>query len=406
MSYVIIGNSAAGISAAEVLRERGIKEEIVIISEEEHSPYYRFMVGKYLAGKVTSSEMVYRSREFYRDNNIIPFLGEKVKGIDTESKKVLFENREYITYEKLLIAAGAVPKRLMVDKTDYGPIFTLRTWQDAQNILDVVGKSEKALVVGGGVIGTTVTQALLSRGQKVSLLLTEPRLLYHALDERGSKLIEKMLINPDLEIYNEDRIIEVIHNPFDFKMVGVGLNSGQEVRCHFMVMDLGVEPNTQILRGAGVEPGRGIKVNEKMESVFPHVYAAGDVTESWNMVREAYTQTPNWSNASSQGRVAGINMAGGEEYHPGTLDIYTGELGLPYVSVGLVNPRQEGYGEDYQEKFREREEDLVYRKVVLKDGILCGLVFVGEIRGAEKAIKLIKERTLLTEKDIEELLRV
>ncbi len=406
MAYVIIGNSAAGLSAAEALRERDPGEEIVIISKENHLPYYRFMLGNYLAGEVNPSELNYKGREFYRDNNIINFQGEKVTGVDTERKKIIFENRDYITYKKLLIATGAAPKRLMVEKTDYGPIFTLRTWEDAKNILDLVGRSERALVVGGGGIGTKVTQALLSRGLKVFLLLTEPRLLYHALDERGSKLlIERMSKNPDLEIYNKDRIIEVIHNPLDFKLVGVGLSSGEEIRCHFMVIDVGVEPSTRLLRDAGVKPGRGIKVNEKMESDIPHVYAAGDVTESWNMVKEVYTQTFNWSNASTQGRIAGINMTGEEEFHPGTLDIYTGEFGLPYVSVGLVNPGQEGYGEVYQEKYLEKEEDLVYRKVVLKEGILCGLVFVGNLRGAEEAIKLIKEKTPVTKTDIEEILK-
>ena len=406
MAYVIIGNSAAGLSAAEALRERNPGEEIVIISQENHLPYYRFMLGNYLAGEVDPSELNYKGRDFYRDNNIINFQGEKVTGVDTERKKILFENRDYINYKKLLIATGAAPKRLMVEKTDYGPIFTLRTWEDAKNILDLVGRSERALVVGGGVIGTKVTQALLSRGLKVSLLLTEPRLLYHALDERGSKLlIERMSKNPDLEIYNKDRIIEVIHNPLDFKLMGVGLSRGEEIRCHFMVIDVGVEPSTRLLRDAGVKPGRGIKVNKKMESDIPHVYAAGDVTESWNMVKGVYTQTSNWSNASTQGRIAGINMTGGEEFHPGTLDIYTGEFGLPYISVGLVNPGQEGYGEVYQEKYLEKEDDLVYRKVVLKEGILCGMIFVGNLRGAGEAIKLIKEKTPVTKTDIEEILK-
>ncbi len=400
MAYVIIGNSAAGISAGEALRESDKTGEIVIISQEDSLPYYKYLLCDYISERLSHQEMLFKPREFYREKNIIPFLGEKVIHIDTDEKKILFENREFITYDKLLIASGVYPVTPKIPGHYLTAVYTLRSWEDAEIILQTARRSERAVVMGGDITGYSVAHALLKLHLKVTLITDSDRILPHSLDERGSELIRDSIQNPNLEIIFKDEVEDVVRHPLDNKLVGVGLSSGKEIVCQLLVLDKGIKADASLVRGTGIKFNHGIEVNDKMETTVSSVYAAGDVAETWNIAFEEKKQNEGWYNAVSQGWVAGCNMAGTDSRYPGTIRINRVNFGVPFVSAGLINPNNE----DLKWKVMVNEKSGSYRKLLLKNGMIYGMIFIGDTKGADSIIALIKAKAKMEESTVLNLL--
>ncbi len=400
MTYVIIGNSAAGILAAEAIRNIDKHGDIVIISEENLLPYSRCLIPNYLEGAISPKEMLFRPEGFYQELDIIPFLGYKVIRINDKDKRVILDNGEFITYSKLLIAAGASPRVPLINAYNYSAVYTLRTWEDARDIIYTARRAERAVVVGGGIVGIKAAVALLRRCLKVTVIMGLKQILSGILDQKASELVTKALKNLDLELIFDDEVEAVVPHPSKKKLVGVGLRSGREITCQLVVLDKGVEPNIGLVQGTGIKVNKGIVVNSKMETSVPSVYAAGDVTEARDRIFEDIRYNPNWPNATSQGWAAGHNMAGVSQEHPGTVRINYLELGVPVFSVGLVDPENE----DYEIQVNEKSKGTIYRKLVLKDGIIYGALLLGDTKGSGTILSIIKKRSKLNDSTIEEIL--
>ncbi|MEE8442991.1 MAG: FAD-dependent oxidoreductase [Dehalococcoidia bacterium] len=383
--YLIIGNSAGGIGAAEAIRQVGDTGPITIVSDEPYPAYSRPLISKYLSGEYTLDMMLLRPADFYNRQNITTLLGTGVKSLDVEQRRVTLDNGEQITWEKLLLAPGGRPIVPGIKGVENGGVFTFTTLDDAKAIDSFLENAGSAVVIGGGFIGFSVTEALLKRGVAVTVVEMEDRTLKAILDEQASHIAEEALEKAGVTIVTGHMAVEI---GGEGTVRDVALDDGTRVPCDLVVLAIGVSPRTELARDAGIKIGRGIIVDRQMATSSPDVYACGDAAESYDFVSGTDRLLPIWPTASLGGRVAGLNMAGQRTEYPGWTSMNAiNYFGLDIVAAGIVDPPEGG---DFE--VISREKGNLYQKVVLKDDLLVGLVFASDIEKSGILFGLMRDR--------------
>jgi NAD(P)H-nitrite reductase large subunit len=387
--YLIIGNSAGGIAAAEAIREMDKAGEITIISDEPYPAYSRPLISEYLAKRCPLERMLFRPADFYEKNNIRTFLGKKAQHLDIDKHIVELESGEKIRWEKLLLATGGLPIVPEIEGIGLKGVFTFTKLDDAKAIdefLSHYGIKVRAIVIGGGLIGVGVTEALVKRGIEATIVEMKERILNTILDEEGSTLEEKTLTEAGVEIIT-GHTVGKIGSYLPGEASGVNLDDTRPIPCELVIVAIGVRPRLDLAIGTGIKVNRGIVVDRRMATSNPEVFACGDVVEAHDFIYGENRLTPIWPNAYMGGRVAGFNMAGiPTEYSGGTAMNSLKYFGLAVASAGMVNPPDDSY------EVISNRYDHMYKKVVLKDGLIVGMVLAGDIEKSGVVFSLMKDR--------------
>lgn len=387
--YVIVGNSAAGIAAAEAIRSVTLNGDVTIVSDEPVHLYSRCLITESITKDSPVEEISFRPADFYHRLNIQPLLGKIVDAIHPAEHKIRLDNGKELPYTALLVATGARAVRAEVPGQELDGVFTLRTWNDAQRIAEKAKKAEQAVVIGGGLVSLKAATALKKRGvPRITVVVKSGRLLSRQLDERGSALIQQAL---------EDEGIEFVwgQNPKAFKnksgssrVEAVLLEDGREIRASLVIVGKGVIPNVELIKEAGGLVRRGVIVNDFQQTSLPGIYAAGDVAEIVDLLTGERVPSGLWTLAVEQGKIAGFNMAGERCTYEGNLTrLNAAEFaGVPFVSVGLVE--KEGAGWKCLSYFNSHRNS--YRRLVFRENKLVGAILVGDISRAGIYTALIR----------------
>jgi len=383
--YLIIGNSAGGIAAAEAIRQVDKKGGIIMVSDEPYPAYSRPLIAKILTGERTLEEILFRPEGFYEENGITCLQGEEADALDFDKRTTNLKSGEVITWKKLLLATGGKPIVPLVKGSDKKGIFNFITLDDARAIDAYLPEVKRAVVIGGGLIGTSVTDALLKRGIEVSVVEMKDKMLNIMLDDTASTMAEDAMRTAGVSIITGHTVAEIKGKE---KVSGVILDDGKELDCQMIVVAIGVLPRVELVSGNKLKTNRGIVVDRFMATSIPCVYACGDVAEAYDFVYGSGSLTPIWPNAYIGGRTAGLNMAGVKtEYRGGTAMNALNYFELDIVSAGAVNPPE-----------AERYEVLIskangnYKKVIIKDGLVTGMVMVGDIELSGIIFGLMRDR--------------
>ena len=388
VKYLIIGNSAGGIGAVEAIRKVDKAGTITIISDEPHPAYSRPLISKYLSEKCPLERMLFRPADFYGKNNIQTVLGKKAERLDTKAHAVELDDGRKITWEKLLLATGGLPIVPPIEGVEKSGVFTFITLDDAKAIDQFLNGVTQAVVIGGGLIGVSVTEALMKRGVKVSIVEMKERILNTILDEEASALEEENLKQFGVEIITGHTVAKVNSDSAKGKTVSsVTLENGDNFTCNLVIIAIGVRPRTELTSGTGIEVNRGIIVDRHMATSHPDIYACGDAVEAYDFIYDECRLAPIWPNAYLEGRVAGFNMAAvPTEYSGGTAMNSMNYFGLDVTSAGLVIPPDESY------EILRKKDNHVYKKIILKDEQVVGMVFVSDIEKSGIVLSLMKDR--------------
>jgi len=383
--YLIIGNSAGGIGAVEAIHEVDKTNSITIVSDEPYHAYSRPLISKYLAGERSIDEILFRPADFYSRNNIKLVLDRKVEQLDLNNHTARLEQRGQIVWGKLLLATGGRPIVPEMKGGDKDGVFTFLTIKDAIAIDEFIKDGFQAVVIGGGLIGISVTEALIKRGIGVTVVEMKDRILNTILDETASFIAEETLKKAGVRVVTNRTVAEVIGNR---QTEGVILDSGENIPCNLVVMAIGVLPRAELAIGTEIKVNRGILVDRLMTTNYPNVYACGDVAEAYDFVYDANRVTPIWPNAYIGGRVAGYNMAGVRtEYPGGTAMNSLNYFGLNIATAGAVIPPP-----DKNWQVLSQRNDGVYKKIILSGDLVMGMVFVGDIDKSGMIFSLMKDR--------------
>ncbi len=407
--YLIIGNSASGLAAAGSIREKDREGRILVLTEEKYKNYSKPLITHYLAGKVNLDDINFKPENFYRDNNIELFTETRVEAIDPDNQEVATDSGERIQYGKLLIAAGGKPMipgimvgthqdrespgGYSIDSSNYKSvegIFTLTTLEDSIKIKNYIKKNkiDSATILGGGLIGLKSAEAFLEIGININIIELADRVLAATFDSEASSIIENAIQSKGSRIYKNNTIDKIF---IDNKRIsGYRLQDGEENECRLLIMAIGVIPNISFIDKDILKAGRGIIVNEKMQTTVENIYASGDIIEGKDMLLEENRNIAIWPLAVRQGDIAGKNMTGSETIYEGGFFMNSVEiLGIPSISMGITNPSA-GDSTEIKKEFRPNED--IYKKIVIKDNKVIGIIMVGNIERAGIYCGLIRNR--------------
>ncbi len=387
--YVSIGASAAGISAAQAIREIDPHGTVTLLSAESDSPYFRPLIPFIVDGKKTVADIPMLGQGPYTASGLDVQLNSTVTAVSTSVQTVTINGSETVPYDKLLIATGSHPYvPPSIQGTDAAGVFALRTLAEAQAMAKRVNTSREAILAGGGMLNLKTAFALLERGLKVTMVVTSPEILSQIMEPDGATLIRDALKEAGLRILTGRSITQIIAGPTGVS--GVLLDNGEKLPSQIVNIGKGVRPNVEFLADSGIHLERGGVANTHTACNVPNVYTAGDVAVTFDPITGERMMTALWTNAVEMGRVAGRNMAGHPMAYTGTFGILnaTQVAEVPFVSMGIVHTT----GTDYETHVAATSR--TYRKLVFApDGTrLTGAIFVGDISHAGLYRHLIRER--------------
>jgi NAD(P)H-nitrite reductase large subunit len=390
--YVIIGACAAGIGAVEAIREVDPEGEIAVISEEQCSHYSRPMISDFVSGKADLERMKTRDDEFWKKNAVDALTGKRAVSLDTAKKIVSLADGEKVNYEKILIATGGRPFVPKMEGSDKEGVYTFTNIADAQNLAEKIASGAKdAVVIGAGLIGISVTDALLKKGVNVTLVELQDKILSLLLDAKASEIVEGVIRKSGVNIVTGQSVQKINGKTENQKEVGsVTLTNGDQVPCDLVIVAIGVIPRIELASGTPIKTNRGIVVDSHMQTSVPDVYASGDVAEAYDFILEQNRSLPLWPLAVVEGKVAGYNMAGKPtDYTGGTNMSSLKYFGIPIVSIGLANPKETT---DLEILVNQDAEKGFYKKLVLKENVIVGMTFLGDIERAGILFYLMKNK--------------
>ena len=376
MNYVVLGASAAGINAIKVLRELDEKANITLISKDEHI-YSRCMLHHIISEHRTLDSLNFVETKFDEKYNISWKKSCTVNNIDIENKEVyILETGEKVKYDKLLIATGAssaMPpiKNLKKAKHVYG----LRNIEDAYEIKEKAKDCKKIAILGAGLVGIDALIGLLEyKNLDISVIYREPFILNRQLDEYSASVYENKFKELGVKFFKGASVNEICMDNNE-NIIGVVLDDENYIECDMAIVATGVIPNAEFINKEFISYDRGIIIDENCKTTAKYIFAAGDVVGK-NAI---------WPLAVKQGIIAAYNMAGREEkiddsfVYRNTMNF----LGIPTVSLGIVDMEEDCI-------VNVRKDETGYKKFIIKDNVIKGVIVQGDISYVGALTHLIK----------------
>lgn len=377
MKYVIIGASAAGAQAAEDLRKLDPEGEIQIITEESGPPYSRCMISRFADGRLQENQLFFKTARFAEDRRIRYVSGVRVERINAASKNVVCSNGETVDYDKLLLATGSRPWIPDLPGRELDGVCTFHSLKDAQTIAAWSATARSAVVIGAGFAGLEAAYALARRGIRATVVERCGQILPNQLDAKGAAIIHRDLERMGVQILLDQSVAAITGTG---RATGIALADNPQIQADFVIVATGTEPNKELAAEAGFETARGIRVSDRLQTSAPHVYAAGDAIEIDDVTTGRRMPSATWFNAVLQGKFAASNMAGRTRPYTGAVGI---QNAVQFHQVPAISLGQVLVPSDSREKYdviSQSESDSAYKKLVLKDGRIVGMVMVGDIQ--------------------------
>lgn len=359
---VIIGAGIAGLSCAKTLREESKNITITILSAEEGLPYYRLNLTRFLNGTIDASDLTYYDQYSLDQLRIAYHPRSLVTGIDPNEKVIELSSGRKISYDKLVIATGAHPFVPPFEGTGLLGVRSLRTKEDANEILSNLESEPSAIILGGGVLGLEAAAGLAARGGKVTVVEGAPWLMPRQLNQQAANYLSAYLENLGVDLVYGFSSESIIREGTHLKLVG---KDGRVLKAHQIILATGVRPNTYLGRLAGLTVNKGIVVDDHMRTSHDAIYACGDVAEHYGLVYGL------WNIALAQGEVAAQSILG----LPGTFGSVPSSSSLKVLDVNVFSVGQITIEDaSYQTYEAVGMED--YMMVLIKDKKMIGAIAI------------------------------
>ena len=312
-TFVIVGASLAGASAAAALRKQGFDGRVVLIGEESEPPYERPSLSKrYLRGEEERDALYVRDESFYESQRIELWKGRRATAVNATARELTTDDGARLRYTRLLLATGATPRRLSIPGSDLPGVHYLRTLDDADALRESLSGAEKVAVIGGGWIGAEATASIRQTGRDVALMAPSAVPLQRVLgDEVGGVYLE-LHREHGVELVMGARVEQVLGTR---SVEGVRTADGRVIGCDVVLVGIGTDAQTELAQQAGLAVDNGVLTDEFLATEAAGIYAAGDVASVWHPLFSARVRVEHWDNAKRQGTAVAKSMLGrGEPY--------------------------------------------------------------------------------------------
>ena len=375
MEYVVIGSGVAGISAVkELIKERSEDDTITVVSDEKHPFYYRPRLIECLSGEVKINDIIINDKNWFENNNVNLNLNERVIDILPKEKKIISKNNTY-NYDKLLLANGAHCFIPPINGVDSKNVFTLRKAEDAKEIFETATKNDKAIVIGGGLLGLESAYNLSQAGLEVTVMERGSYLLNRQLDKQGAKTLQNSLEKKGINFVLDASTQEISETRNSLE---VSVKRKEEYSADLVLLSTGVRSNISLVSDTNIKVNKGIVVNERMETNVEDIYAAGDVAECNGRVYGI------WPPSMKQGQVAGQNLLGNNNTFEGFVSSYSLKVaGVSLVSKGIIDD------DNYETEVSKSKGK--YKKIIKKNDKIIGVILIGEFNNKNEIINKVEE---------------
>ena len=394
--YIIIGDGAAGTTAAQYVRQYDADGDIEIYSDDPNPAYFRAALTNYLIGELREDQIWAVPPTFYHQFRVKRMLARVAEVVPERAQIRLSRTPTPVSYDHLLIAAGSRARPAPFEGGTLPGVLTMRTLQDVRRVMDLVKVHglREAVVVGGGPLAMEWVQGLHEREVKVTYLLRGDHLMSRVLDKTASDLTLARMRLAGIDVRTNEEVIAAMPGT-DGQVTAVRTKSGDTISCQLVGVAIGVICNSEFLKESGIELNKqgGIVVDEHMQTNKANIYAAGDIASVDGQLLQL------WEPAKLQGRVAATNMTGGEAtYHMGAHYNATRLYDLDFASVGQVQWQN---GDEEIVDFPQGQGRIAYRKIVLRDGRLRGAIMVGQRQEKVRARGRLFKKLIDANQDID-----
>lgn len=374
---VVVGNGMAGLRLLEELDRAGRDRfAITVVGSEPEPAYNRVLLSSLLAGDATRGDIALRSRGWYAERGIDLVTGVPAVSIDAGARTLALGDGRSLAFDRLVLATGADPIKLPLPGRELDGVLTFRSSADVGQMLERARGGAPAIVIGGGLLGIEAAYGLARAGVSVTLVHVMDRLMERQLDAEGAALLARALEAKGIRVLLRTET-KIIHGTTCVEAIET--KAGDMIACGLVVMAVGVRASTQLAATGGIAVGRGIKVDDRMETSLPRVYALGDCAEHagvcYGLVEPAYDQA----------RALRASLCGGPARYQGSMLATNLKVsGVPVFSAGDFE------GADAAHVLVRDEGLPSYRKLVLREGRLVGAVLVGDTADALWYAELIR----------------
>ena len=389
---VVVGNGMAPGRALEKLFEMAPgKYDVTIFNAEPRTNYDRILLSPVLSGEKTYEDIVIHGDAWYQANGVTLHKGRKVTAIDRLTKTVTAEDGTTAQYDKLLIATGSVPFIVPVPGKDLAGVLTYRDLDDVEAMLVAAEQGGSAVVIGGGLLGLEAAAGLAMRGMDVTVLHLMPTLMERQLDTTAGNLLKRAIEARGIKVItkaNTKEILGTAPNGTPPRVRAILLDDGTEIPADIVVMAAGIRPSAGLAKEAGIETNRGIVVNDRMVTSDPDIYAVGECVEFdgnvYGLVAPLYEQAG----------IAAKGLAGEET--KGFVDKALATK-LKVTGVDLYSAGDFAEGDDREEIVLRDATNGLYKRLILQDNKVIGVVMFGDTSDSGWFFQLIKDGTDISE---------
>lgn len=373
--YLIIGGGLAGDAATRGIRELDADGSIGMISMEPDPPYMRPNLSKGL-WKGRPVEKIWRKTA---ERGTELHLNCKATHIDPQKKLIRDAGSDEYTYDKLLLATGGSPNHLPFGE---GNIIYYRDFQDYQKLRQMTKQAKHFVVIGGSFIGSEIAAALTTVGEKVTMIFPGDAISEKIFPSDLAKFLNEYYRLNGVELVTGDSVASVQNNG---SRITVRTGSGRSFETDGVVAGVGIHPNLDLAKEAGLKIDDGIVVNEQLQTSLPDIYAAGDAANFFHAALQKRTRVEHENNAVEMGKLAGRNMAGANEMYTLVPMFYSDLFDIGYEAVGEMNSKMETFS-DWEEPFKK---GVIY---YLDDGLVRGVLLWNVWEKVDDARALMMEK--------------
>lgn len=379
---VVIGNGMSGLRTIEDLLElTKEKYDITVYGEEPHVNYNRIMLSYILSGEKSFEDTIINHTSWYEENSITLNKGDKIISIDKVNKTIKSQSGKVESYDKLLIATGSLPFIPKTTGSDLKNVIAFRNKADVDTILETINKEKTAVVVGGGLLGLEAAYGIAMHGIKTILVHRSGSILSQQLDSTGGKLLQKNLEKYGIEFKLSTTISEILGNDI---VERVEFNDGTSVESNLVIFATGIIPNTALAKEADLTVNKGIVVDDFLTTSDESIFAIGECVEhagnTYGLVAPLYEQA----------KVLAKKLASKQT------DGYAGSTLYTRLKISGVDLFSAGdyLGDETTEELILLDEKVgIYKKLVIYDNKIIGMVLYGDTADASWYLKLLKEHT-------------
>jgi NADPH-dependent 2,4-dienoyl-CoA reductase/sulfur reductase-like enzyme len=339
--FVIVGGGLGAAKLAETLRAKDFDGTVTLIGAEEHLPYERPPLSKeHLAGKKSLPEFTVAPAQWYRDHHVEVRLGTTVTGLDPAAKTITLPDDSTLPYDKLALATGSTPRTLPVPGVDAPNVYTLRTIEDSDTLIELFGSARRIVIIGAGWIGLEVAAAARSAGVEVTVVERADLPLLAVLGPEMAEVFADLHRANGVDfrfgaqvdaITTEEAIATDVAN-------GVRLADGSTIEADAILVAVGARPNVDLAADGGLAVDDGVLVDEHLATSDPDIVAVGDIAAQQHPVLDRRIRVEHWANALNQPAVAAATMLGEQAVYDRLPYFFTDQYDLGMEYTGFAAP--------------------------------------------------------------------